>query len=157
MDAVEREGLKEQLRAMAAGRGDGIDLDSPERWVIEDLKNSVSFFRHLDRLIPSGSVLYFEGCGILPDVARFYEANRASNVVCVVWDTIFPIPETFHVPMTPEVVEGIIGMLGHHHLAAWVGQPVGPANDSQPIRSETRDKWNVIGGWLPSMIVLLAR
>ena len=118
MGTTEHDGLVEQLRPMAAGRGDGIDLDSPERWVIAGLKDSVSFFRHLERLIPVGSVLYFEGCDIVPNVVSFYEANKASNTVCVVRDTIFPIPETFHVPMRPDVIEGIVGILGHHHLEA---------------------------------------
>ena len=44
MSATNREELKEQLRAMVAGRGDGIDLDTPFHWVIEDLKNPVPFF-----------------------------------------------------------------------------------------------------------------
>lgn len=103
---------------MAAGRGDGIDLDSQDRWMIEGLKDSISFFRHLDKLIPAGSVLYLEGCDILPEVTRFYEANRASNAVCVARDTSFPIPETFHVSMTPRVVEGLTEILGRHPLEA---------------------------------------
>jgi hypothetical protein len=118
MDAGERESLMEQLRVMAAGRGDGIDLESSELWVIAGLKDSTSFFRHLGRLIPGGSILYFEGCGILPEVARFYEANRASNAVSVTRDTIFPIPETFHVSMTPSVLESLIGFLGQHPVEA---------------------------------------
>ena len=44
MNATEREGLKEQLRVMAAGRGDGIDLDSVDRWVVEGLRDPVAFF-----------------------------------------------------------------------------------------------------------------
>jgi hypothetical protein len=103
---------------LAAGRGDAIDLDSPDGWVIEDLKDAVSFFRHIHRLIPAGSILYLEGCGIHSDVARFYQANRASNAVCVVRDIIFPIPETFHLPMTPEAIDGVIGILGQHPLEA---------------------------------------
>jgi hypothetical protein len=118
MDVTGKSGVKEQLRAMAAGRGDGIDLDSPERWMIENLKDSISFFRNLDCLIPHGSVLYFEGCEILPEVAHFYEANKASNPVCVTRDTIFPIPETFHVSMTTEVRAGIIDLLNKHSLEA---------------------------------------
>jgi hypothetical protein len=82
MNTVEREGLKEQLRAMAANRGEGIGLDSPERWLIAGLKNAVSFFLHIDRLIPPGSVWYFEGCDILSDRVCFYEANKAPNAVC---------------------------------------------------------------------------
>jgi len=116
MNDAEREGLKEQLRAMAAGRGEGIDLDSVDRWVIEGLTDSVGFFRHLRILIPSDCILYFEGSAIVPEVARFYSKNRAANAICVVRDNIFPVPEMFHVAMTAGVIEGLIGLLGRHSL-----------------------------------------
>jgi hypothetical protein len=35
MSSTDREELKEQLRAMVAGRGDGIDLDTPFQSIIE--------------------------------------------------------------------------------------------------------------------------
>jgi hypothetical protein len=35
MSSAEREKLKDNLRAMIAGRGDSIDLDTPFRWVVE--------------------------------------------------------------------------------------------------------------------------
>jgi hypothetical protein len=93
MKAAERESLKEQLRAMAAGRGDGIDLDSVDRWVIEGLRDPVAFFCHLDKLVPPDSILYFEGTAILTEVAQFYEKNRAANAVGVVRDTFSRCPE----------------------------------------------------------------
>jgi hypothetical protein len=116
MDAAEREGLKGQLRAMAAGRGDGIDLDSVDRWVIEGLTDAIGFFRHLGVLIPTDSSLYFEGSAIVPEAAQFYQTNRATNPVCVVRDSIFPVPEMFHVSMTGDVVEGLINLLQRHSV-----------------------------------------
>lgn len=118
MNRAEHEGLKEQLRAMAAGRGDGIDLDSIDRWVIVGLKDPISFFQQLNLLIPADSILYFEGCGIVPEVAQFYERNRASNPVCVICDTIFPIPETFHVAINPAVIAGLTDLLRQHPVEA---------------------------------------
>jgi hypothetical protein len=114
---IEREGFKEQLRAMVAGRGDGIDLDSADRWVIGGLKDAPAFFRQLTVLIPGDSILYFEGCEIDPEVTRFYEKNRAANAVSVVRDTVFPVPDTHHVAMSPAVIEGVIGLLGRHPTA----------------------------------------
>jgi hypothetical protein len=114
MDAGDREGLKEKLRAMAAGRGDGIDLDSVNRWVVHGLTDPIRFFRHLSTLIPPDSVLYFEGSAITPDVARFYAQNRAANPVSVVRDSIFPVPELFHVAVTDEVIEELIALLRNH-------------------------------------------
>lgn len=106
MNHRERNEFKEQLRAMAAGRGDGIDLDSVERWVIEGLSDPVAFFAQLHLLIPGDSCLYFEGCTIASDVSQLYEAHRVPKAICVVRDTIFPVPDTYHVslekdPLTP--------------------------------------------------------
>ena len=117
MNTAEKESLKQQLGAMAAGRGDGIDLDSVDRWVIEGLKDPSAFFRHLSELIPWDSTLYFEGCNIVAEVAQYYEKNRASNACCVVRDTIFPVPDIYHVSMTPVVVEHLIDLLSRHALA----------------------------------------
>ena len=47
MNPAERESFKEQLSLMAAGRGDGLDLDSPERWVLDGLRDPTTFFQHL--------------------------------------------------------------------------------------------------------------
>jgi hypothetical protein len=116
VNSIARERLKEQLRAMIAGRGDGIDLDSVDRWVVEGVKDPIAFFRHIGELIPADSILYFEGTEIMPEVARFYENNRAANAVCVVRDCIFPVPETFHVAMSPGVVGALMNLLRNHPL-----------------------------------------
>ncbi len=115
MDPAKRELFKEQLSMMAAGRGDGIDLDSPQRWVVEGLRDPVDFCRCLAQLIPGDSILYFEAINPMPEVAEFYEANRArAGAVCVVRDMIFPVPEIFHVQMRPRVIEGLVELLGKH-------------------------------------------
>src|SRR5215510_8752026 len=100
---------------MAAGRGDGIDLDTPERWVIGILREPVAFFRHVELLIPDDSILYFEGVNVAPEVASFYESQRAiKGAVCVVRDTIFPVPEIFYVQVGRGVIDGLIELLGKH-------------------------------------------
>jgi hypothetical protein len=117
MDPAEREAFKEQPSLMAAGRGDGIDLDSPERWVVEGLQDPVSFFQHIGQLIPGDSILYFEVAEPLSEAVQFYEANRARRgAVCVVRDMIFPVPQVFHVQLQPGVIEGLVGLLGRHSL-----------------------------------------
>jgi hypothetical protein len=52
MSDPDREELKEQLRAMMAGRGDGIDLDTPFHWVTEGVKQPAALFEHLPELLP---------------------------------------------------------------------------------------------------------
>jgi hypothetical protein len=130
VNTVERAVLKEQLSAMAAGRNDGIDLDTPERWAVENLREPVAFFRHVELLIPSDSILYVEGINVAPEVASFYESHRATKgAVCVSRDTIFPVPEIYHVQMEPGAVDGLIEQLGKHsrekcfiHLKAYQGE-----------------------------------
>lgn len=75
MTDTDREELKEQLRAMSAGRGDGIDIDTPFHWVVEDLKLPVLFFEHLSELLPPDSILYVEGTSIAADLAAFYSSH----------------------------------------------------------------------------------
>src|SRR3954465_10187856 len=103
MSDAEREKLKEQLRAMAAGRGDGINLDTPFHWVIEDLKQPVPFFEQLPKLLPPDSILYVEGTRVAAHVAAFYSSHRARNAVEVVRDTIMPVPDIYHFTFSPEV------------------------------------------------------
>ena len=99
--------MKEQLRAMVAGRGDGIDLDTPFHWVIEDLEQPVPFFEQLPELLPPDSILYVEGTSIAPDVAAFYSSHRARNAVDVVRDTIAPVPDMYHFSFSPDVCAGL--------------------------------------------------
>jgi hypothetical protein len=114
MDPAERDSFKQQLSLMAAGRGDDIDLDSAERWAVEGLRDPVAFFQCLTELIPGDSILYFEAINPAPEVAEFYEANRASSgAVPVVRDTIFPVPEIFHMQMRPGVTERLSELLAN--------------------------------------------
>jgi hypothetical protein len=103
MKSGEREQLKDNLRAMAAGRGEGIDLDTPFHWVAENIKDSISFFEHLPKLLPAGTILYVEGTSISAEVAAFYQKHHAHSAVAVVRDTIFPTPDIYHFTFSPEV------------------------------------------------------
>src|SRR4051812_31812577 len=114
---------------MIAGRGDGIDLTSPERWVIQSLKDPSVFFRHLHLILPAGSNLYFEGADIAPELAVFYQQNRAADAVSVIRDMIFPIPETFHLKVTPLVLEKLPELISKfslekcfYHLKGYQGE-----------------------------------
>lgn len=104
MTNAEREHLKDNLRGMVAGRGDGIDLDTPFRWVVEGIDQPDPFMRHLSSLLPADAILYFEGGSIARDISEFYESHRANNAVAIVRDTIFPVPDIYHVAFSPDVV-----------------------------------------------------
>lgn len=87
---------------MLAGRGDGIDLDTPSHWATDDVKDADRFFELLPIIFPFGGNLYFEGSQVEPEVIRFYEANRAQDAVSVIRDMIFPTPEMYHVKFNGE-------------------------------------------------------
>jgi len=129
MEDAERAGLKDNLRAMIAGRGDGIDIDTPFQWIVEDLRSPEPFFENLGLLIPQDAILYFEGCTIAPEAVSFYEAHPAQNAVAVVRDTLFPTPETFHVRFVPAVTTQLLRLLAEHgreklfdHVKAYKGE-----------------------------------
>jgi hypothetical protein len=103
MKPADRKKLVEQLRSMAAGRGDGIDIDTPFHWVVEGLKQPSPFFKHLPELLPTDSILYVEGAGIAADVAKYYTTNRAHTAVEVVRDSIFPVPDIYHFRFSPDI------------------------------------------------------
>ncbi len=103
MKTAEREQLKDSLRGMIAGRSDGIDLDTPFHWVVESIKEPEPFFAKLSSFLPTDAILYFEGGSIAPEVAKFYEIHRAPNAVPVVRDTVFPVPDIYHVTYSKEV------------------------------------------------------
>ena len=112
MNASQREALKKQLRAMADGQGDGVDLDTRERWAISEIVQPVAFFSHLHLLIPQDSILYVEGTDIAPEAAALYESNRAlKGTVCVAKDMIYPVPQIFHVQMGLGMIDGLITLL----------------------------------------------
>ena len=117
MPPTDREELKEQLRAMVAGRGDGIDLDTPFHWVIEGLKQPGAFFEHLPTLLPLDSILYVEGTSIAPEVEAFYSSHRAPNAVDVVRDTIAPVPDIYHCTFSPEVCAALRQFAVRHPVA----------------------------------------
>ena len=114
MDAADRESLKEQLKVMTAGREEGIGLDSREHWAVAEVRDPVLFFRHLAVLIPEDSILYFEGVSLAPAAVSLYRANRARDAICVARETIYPVPEVFHVSMGRSVVAGLLELLRTH-------------------------------------------
>jgi hypothetical protein len=112
-----KEKIKEGLREMAGGRREGIDLDTPFQWVVENLNSPDSFFEHLPILLPPGSILYFEGTTIVPEIAEFYREQRASAPVQVVRDTFYPVPEIFHVAFSPGLCERLRQLAKNHPVS----------------------------------------
>ena len=131
-----REDTIEQLRAMLAGRGDGIELDTPFHSAIEDLKQPVPFFEHLPILLPPDSILYVKGMRIASDVAAFYSAHRARNGVDVARDTIAPAPDIYHFSFSPDVASRL-RQFAENRPVADIGddapQRIAPVNAGRPL------------------------
>ncbi len=97
--------LKSKLRARIAGRGNGIDIATEYRWVLSGTSSLESFFKNLHLILDSDAVLYFEGCSIAScPLLVLRIAQGSSNDHGSARDTIFPVPESFHVSFSPEVV-----------------------------------------------------
>ena len=131
MTPPEEQSAAGELRAFIAGRGEGIVIDTPQHWVTEHVTRdlAVKFYESLPILLPADSILYFEGTSIAPPVAQFYSQHRARNAVSVARDTIFPVPDTYHVCFTPQVIAGLIELTARHeqpemfdHIKAYKGE-----------------------------------
>ncbi len=128
MNSPEREQFKESLTGLA-GHGAGLDLDTPNQWVVEGVTQAELFFTHLNRLLPADAVLYFEGCTIAPEVTAFYERYRAKDALPVVRDTIYPVPDVYHVTFSPDVIAHLRELAAKrpleelfYHLKAYQGE-----------------------------------
>lgn len=85
----------------------GIDLDTPFHWVIDRVDYPMLFFKHLSRLVPAGSILYFEGTKIVPAAAELYTAHRATNALPVAQETVIPLPQMYHCVTSDELLKNL--------------------------------------------------
>jgi hypothetical protein len=85
----------------------GIDLDTPCYWVIERVGYPALFFKHVSKLAPPGSVLYFEGGKISQAAAELYAAHRAEFTADVVQETMMPLPQMFHCMMSDQLLNSL--------------------------------------------------
>jgi len=104
----------------------GIDLDTPHHWVIDGVGYPMLFFKHLSKLVPAGTILYFEGTKIVPAAAQLYLAHRATNAMEVVQETVIPLPQMYHCVMSDELLKTLGEMAAgrpasdlFHHLKAY--------------------------------------
>jgi hypothetical protein len=89
---------------LTAEEFDGITLGSEAGWEVAPIKDSVKFFHHLPLLLPPGSVLYFEGTSLAPDMREFFDSHPAGTTCKVHAGDRWPRPEVFHVAFSAETV-----------------------------------------------------
>jgi hypothetical protein len=108
----------------------GIHIEGAFVWDIHDYE-LCAVLRALPSLTPVDAVLYIEGVGIKEDVRQFVRDHPAPATTKVYPGTIAPVPETFHVPATPDVLSGLAQVADHHssyevcdHLHVYHGNTV---------------------------------
>ena len=100
----------------------------PEAWVVTAPRNRQAFIKYLHQLLPSGSCLFIEGT-VARDVKHFLRERQPTDVPNVPTDTLWPRPQTFHLPVTQKNTEGLARLMKQHalpevldHLKAYVGE-----------------------------------
>ncbi len=62
------------------------------------------FFRHLPKIFPPGGTIMFEGLEIGLSAKALYEEHPANYLANVSCDTIHPVPVSYHVAYTDELI-----------------------------------------------------
>ena len=88
----------------------GIRLDEREPWCVSSTRDVKRFLRALPLLAPEGAVAYFE------DTAESHVAEYLRQVAVtpqsqVAVGTIWPRPDTYHVPVTQESMDRLAAFL----------------------------------------------
>jgi hypothetical protein len=108
----------------------GISLESP-KWEISPTCDMSAFLRALIDVIPKGSILYLEGGSPDKEIRSYLEARKAPNPIKVALGTIWPRPICYHIPITPENLNGLAELAERHatpeiadHLHIYKGSKV---------------------------------
>ncbi len=91
----------------------GISLGSSPSWQVSPPHDPQTFVLALPILLPASATLYFEGTSSA-DVRRFFRRRQAHEPTKVAIGTIWPRPECFHIPATPENVERVAALFARH-------------------------------------------
>ena len=80
-------------------------------WEVGAPRSFPAFLRSLAPLFPDNAVLYFEGGDTTPEIRSYLEARKAEEKFKIPGGTIWPSPETFHMPLTGANLEGLAALL----------------------------------------------
>lgn len=98
------------LGAVAKDERDGIRLNEAEPWRVSSTKDVERFLRALPLSMPEGSIAYFEGTGE-PHVAEYLRGVSIPAQSRVAIGTIWPRPDSYHVPVTAATCEAFAEFL----------------------------------------------
>lgn len=89
---------------------DGIRLTDAEPWRLGPTRDVQRFLRALPQLFPDGAVAYFEGTAER-HVTEYLRGLSIQPSVRVAVGTLWPKPDVYHVPLTPESMESVADFL----------------------------------------------
>src|SRR5688572_14347325 len=84
----------------------GIHLTDTDPLCVSPTRDVERFIRALPSLMPPGSVVYFEDTAE-PHVTRYLESVSVPPQVRLAIGTIWPRPDSYHVPLTPETMDAL--------------------------------------------------
>jgi hypothetical protein len=96
----------------ASSRGElkGIALGRDATWEVSPARDFPSLLRALPLLVPNDAVLYLEGASPPQDIKVFLDAHCVPERAHVAMGTIWPKPQTFHLPASTENLTGLAAL-----------------------------------------------
>ncbi len=84
---------------------EGIGLRGESAWEVTAPSDISQFFYNLPNLLPENCILYFEGTVTASEIKETFISKQSEVVAPIAKGTLWPEPESFHIPMTKENIE----------------------------------------------------
>ena len=89
-----------------------IDIDEPF-WELDGKTDFPRLLRALTDFLPEGSILYFEGGSLNKKLLDFFNTHAIPEQSHVAVATLWPKPVYYHVPATPQNLQGLADLAEH--------------------------------------------
>lgn len=80
----------------------GLSLGSDVYWEVSPPSDFPSLLHALHHIVPDNAILYLEGGQPPKEIKQFLEARCVPEVTHIAIGTLWPRPQVFHLPATPE-------------------------------------------------------
>jgi hypothetical protein len=94
------------LGAAPRNEWDGLRFSDSSYWQVQGTRDAAAFLNALPQLLPSGSILYFEGTTERP-VSDFLVVRALAAPERIAIGTIWPRPRRYHVPFSEQLVAAL--------------------------------------------------
>jgi hypothetical protein len=101
--------LAKIFNAVSKDEQKGIHLDTTQPfWELEGKTNFPTLFHSLTNILPSNSILYFEGGSNNDNFKNFFTEHTIPEQLHLSIGTIWPRPKIFHIPATPQNLKTLV-------------------------------------------------